>query len=146
MSTTAKDLTQEPPRSPRVRLGGYALIARAIDKGRATLNGTVGEYHFDCPLDNYLFGFKEVKGEDIKTLLSRGATDEEVVTWLNANGAAKTPAEVAAFSDAVEAARPYDNEDKKEWFAGVCQEVGIDPATHTLFDYLEVDDALVGKN
>lgn len=146
MSTTAKDLTQEPPRSPRVRLGGYALIARAIDKGRATLNGTVGEYHFDCPLDNYLFGFKEVKGEDIKALLSKGATDEEVVAWLNANGAAKTPAEVTAFSDAVEAARPYDNEDKKEWFTGVCQEVGIDPATHTLFDYLEVDDALVGKN
>ena len=30
--------------------------------------------------------------------------------------------------------------DKKDWFVGVCAEVGIDPATSTLFDYLETDD------
>jgi len=146
MSTTAKDLTQEPPRSPRVRLGGYALIARAIDKGRAALNGTAGEYHFDCPLDNYLFGFKEVKGDDVKALLAKGATDEEVVAWLDTHGAAKTAEEVTGFSDSVEAARPYDIEDKKEWFIEVCKEVDIDPAKSTLFDYLETDDALVAKS
>ena len=42
---TAKALTEEPPRSPRDRLGGYALMARMIDKGRADIQGTVGEYH-----------------------------------------------------------------------------------------------------
>lgn len=146
MSTTAKDLTKEAPRSPRVRLGGYALIARAIDKGRATLNGTVGEYHFDCPLDNYLFGFKEVKGEDVKQLLANGATDEEIVAWLDTHGAAKTAAEITAFSDAVEAGRPYDNEEKREWFIGECARIGIDPATSTLVDFLDADDALVGQS
>jgi hypothetical protein len=40
---TAKDLTKEPPRSPRVHVGGYALLARMADKGRATLNGKAGE-------------------------------------------------------------------------------------------------------
>jgi len=39
-------------------MGGYALMARMIDKGRATLNGTVGEYHFACPLDQQLFTYK----------------------------------------------------------------------------------------
>lgn len=146
MSTTAKDLTKEAPRSPRVRLGGYALIARAIDKGRATLNGTVGEYHFDCPLDNYLFGFKEVKGEDVKKLLANGATDEEIVAWLDTHGAAKTAAEITAFSDAVEAGRPYDNEEKREWFISECARIGIDPATSTLVDFLDADDALVAKS
>jgi len=146
MSTTAKDLTKEAPRSPRVRLGGYALIARAIDKGRATLNGTVGEYHFDCPLDNYLFGFKEVKGEDVKQLLANGATDEEIVAWLDTHGAAKTAAEITAFSDAVEAGRPYDNEEKREWFIGECARIGIDPAKSTLVDFLDADDALVGQS
>jgi Domain of unknown function (DUF5069) len=43
MSNNAKNLTQEPPRSPRIRLGGYLLAARMIDKGRAQLNGTLGE-------------------------------------------------------------------------------------------------------
>jgi len=56
---TAKDLTKEPARSPRTRIGGYALLARMADKGRATLNGTAGEYPFDCPLDNMLFASKE---------------------------------------------------------------------------------------
>jgi hypothetical protein len=35
----APDLTQRPPRSPRVRLGGYALLPRMLDKGRATIAG-----------------------------------------------------------------------------------------------------------
>ena len=38
-TTNALDLTQRPPRSPRVRLGGYAILARCLDKGRATLAG-----------------------------------------------------------------------------------------------------------
>jgi Domain of unknown function (DUF5069) len=56
--TTAKDLTKEAPRSPRIRIGEYALMARMIDKGRASLNGTAGEYHFACPLDQRLFSYK----------------------------------------------------------------------------------------
>ena len=58
MSTTAKNLTQEAPRSPRTRLGGYALLARAVDKGRASLEGNVGEYHFACPLDQCSLNLK----------------------------------------------------------------------------------------
>ncbi len=138
--STSKDLTKEAPSSPRLRPGGYAILARMTDKGRAALAGTTGDYHFDCPLDNYLFGFKGVKGEDVKTLLASGASDAEVVAWFNSHGEPKTEAEIAAWSDAVEAAKPYNIPEKKEWFVGVCAEVGIDPATSTLFDYLEEDD------
>jgi Domain of unknown function (DUF5069) len=66
----AKDLTKEPPRSLCQRIGGYAVLARMADKGRATLNGTAGEYHFNCPLDNMLFSFKGVQAEDVKNLLA----------------------------------------------------------------------------
>jgi hypothetical protein len=38
------DLTQRPPRSFRVRLGGFVILARMIDKGRATLSKKNGEY------------------------------------------------------------------------------------------------------
>ena len=140
--TTAKDLTTQAPSSPRVRVGGYAILARALDKGRADLAGTPGEYHYDCPLDNYLFGFKGVTGADVQKLLAAGATNEEVAAWLDANGEPKTDAEKLAWSDSVEAANPYHNPDKKDWFTGACAEAGIDPATHTLFDYLEADDRL----
>ncbi len=137
---TAKDLTLQAPTSPRTRVGGYAILARMTDKGRAHLAGKAGSYHFDCPLDNFLLGFKGVTGDDVKKLLEAGSSDEEVATWLDANGEPKTQEEITAWSDGVEAARPYDNPEKKDWFIGVCAEAGVDPATSTLFDYLEADD------
>ena len=39
MSLHTPDLTKQPPRSPRVRLGGYVVLPRMLDKGRATLAG-----------------------------------------------------------------------------------------------------------
>jgi hypothetical protein len=92
--TTPKDLTKEAPRSPRVRMGGYALMARMIDKGRATLNGTNGEYHFACPLDQMLFSFKGVATDDVKTVLASGAADDEVATWFDEHGTPKSADEI----------------------------------------------------
>jgi hypothetical protein len=136
----AKDLTKEPPTSPRVRTAGYAILARMADKGRADIAGTIDGYHFDCPLDNMLFGFKNVAGSDVRRLLESGASNEEVAAWLDANGDPKTEDEKKAWSDSVEAARPYDNPEKRDWFIEVCAEAGCDPATSTLFDFLEADD------
>ena len=39
---------------------------------------------------------------------------------MDAHGEPKTEAEKQAWSDSLEAARPYDNEEKKEWFIGIC--------------------------
>ena len=53
---SASDLTQRPPRSPRM-----------LDKSRATLAGKNGEYHYNCPLDQHLLNFI---GMDPKKLLA----------------------------------------------------------------------------
>lgn len=140
--STIKDLTKEAPRSPRVRIGVYPLLARALDKGRATLEGKNGEYHFDCPLDNFLFGFKGVKGDAVRELLVAGKSDEEIAEWLNASGTPKTNEEVTEWAASVENFHPYQDPEKKEWFIGECEKVGIDPVSSTLFDYLETDDRL----
>lgn len=136
----AKDLSKEAATSPRVRTGGYAILARMADKGRADIVGTIGDYHFDCPLDNMLFGFKGVKGADVREVLENGGTNEIVAAWLDSHGDPKTDEEKKAWSDEVENYRPYDNPEKKDWFIGVCGEAGCDPATSTLFDFLEADD------
>jgi hypothetical protein len=141
MSTTAKNLTKEAPRSPRNRLGGYVIMARMIDKGRADLAGNIGEYHFACPLDQMLFEFKGVKDEEVKKLLASGATDEQVVNWFNSHGTPKTAEEIKTWSDGLEAYRPYENPEKRDWFVGECTRNGIKPETSTLSDYLEADDA-----
>ena len=136
----SKDLTKEPPRSPRVRLGGYAILGRTLDKCRAFLTGKNGEYHFDCPLDNMLFGFKGITGDDFKAEVAKGRSDEEMVRWLDTHGEKKTPEEVRAWSDSVEAQNPYNDPEKREWFEENVRPLGLDPAKTTLFDWLEADD------
>jgi Domain of unknown function (DUF5069) len=136
----AKDLTEEPPRSPRARLGGYVILARTTDKCRAFLAGNIGEYHYDCPLDNMLFGFKGVTGDDFKAKVQSGASDEELAGWLDSNGVAKTAEEIKEWGDGVEAMNPYENPERRDWFAEQTRALGLDPATTTLFDWLEADD------
>src|SRR5438093_4314470 len=99
-----KDLIKEAPRSPRIRVGGYAILGRTLDKCRALIAGNIGEYHFDCPLDNMLFGFKGVKGDDFKAEVEKGASDQEMVKWLDTHGEMKTPDKVKRWADEVEKA------------------------------------------
>src|ERR671923_1980933 len=118
---TGKDLTKEAPRSPRVRVGGYAILGRTIDKCRALVAGNIGEYHFDCPLDNTLFGFKGVKGADFKAQIENGASDEQMVDWLNRNGQKKTPEEIKRWGEQVEADSLYNEPDKRDFFSESCR-------------------------
>src|SRR3989442_13231830 len=109
-----KDLTKESPRSPRIRVGGYAILGRTLDKCRALVAGNIGEYHFDCPLDNTLFGFKPVKGEDFKAQIENGASDQEMVEWLNRSGEKKTQEEIKRWGEEVEASSLYNDPEKRD--------------------------------
>jgi hypothetical protein len=137
---TGKDLTKEAPRSPRIRVGGYAILGRTIDKCRALVAGNIGEYHFDCPLDNTLFGFKGVKGADFKAQIENGASDQQMAEWLDANGEKKTPEEIKRWGDEAEAGSMYNDPEKREFFVEECQKLGLDPAKTTTWEWLEADD------
>jgi hypothetical protein len=137
---TGKDLTKEAPRSPKTRLGDYVILARTLDKCRALLWGNIGEYHFDCPLDNMLFGWKEVKGDDFKAEVEKGASDEDMVRWMDSHGAKKAPQEIRAWADEMMATNPYSNPEKREWFEEQVKVHGLDASKTTLFDWLDVDD------
>jgi hypothetical protein len=109
---TGKDLTREAPRSPRIRVGGYAILGRTIDKCRALVAGNIGEYHFDCPLDNMLFGFHGVTGDDFTAQIEQGASDQEMVEWLNTSGEEKAPEEIKRWAEEVEASSLYNHPEK----------------------------------
>jgi uncharacterized protein DUF5069 len=137
---TGKDLTREAPRSPRIRVGGYAILGRTIDKCRALVAGNIGEYHFDCPLDNTLFGFKGMKGDDFKAQIESGASDQEMVEWLNRNGEKKTPEEITRWGKKVETSSLYNDPEKRDFFTEATRKLGLDPAKTTTFEWLEIDD------
>jgi hypothetical protein len=127
------------PRSPHVILGGYKILSRTIDKCRAAINGTIGEYHFDCPLDNQLFSFKGIKGDDFKKFVASGASDEEIVEWVSKNGTLRTAAEIEEWNGKVSSNNYSDNADKAAWLAGEVSKAGLPKGT-TLFDWLDADD------
>lgn len=141
--TEIKDLTLQPPRSPRERIHGYVILGRAIDKCLATQTGTIGDYHFDCPLDKQIFGFKEIAAEDFHNAVTEASSEEEIANWIDQNGARRSSEEVKSWSDGMEGYYPYEDPDKKEWFEGECSKLCLDPVKTSLFDYLEADDAIL---
>ena len=139
MSLHTPDLTKFPPRSARTRLGGYVILPRMLDKGRATLTGKNGEYHYACPLDQRFLEFTGIDPEALKTQLTKG--DGEVLEWIEANAKLKrSPVEIAAWSNFNEQRAPLDV-DSREFFHGIHKQVG--PKREdiaTWFDVLDLDD------
>jgi len=114
----APDLTQRPPRSPRSRLGGYALLPRALDKGRATIAGTHGEYHFNCPLDQRLFSFTGIEAKKLLAELKKGKGDGEILEWIQANAKhQRSPWEIEQWSDFMDRRGPDSDAETLQWFA-----------------------------
>ena len=139
MSLNTPDLTKFPPRSARVRLGGYAILPRMLDKGRATVAGKNGEYHYACPLDQ---GFLEFVGIDPEALKKElGKSDTEVLAWITANAKHKrTTPEIIAWTCWQEKRSP-DNPDSREYFNGMHKAAAPERADiSTWFDVLDMDD------
>ena len=82
LSKLAPDLNTEVPRSPRVVLGGFVVAARTLDKCRALLAGTAGEYHYDCPLDNLFLNFAGITSDEFKEKVATGADDAGMAAWI----------------------------------------------------------------
>ena len=81
----ALDLSNTFPRSPRATLGGYVIAGRTLDKCRAVIACTAGDYHFDCPLDQLFLTFAGISAEDFKAVVATGADDAAVAEWIQAN-------------------------------------------------------------
>ena len=95
----APDLTKGFPHSPHAMLAGYILAKRALDKCRAELAGTVGEYHFDCPLDNMFLGFAGLKGADFKEFVATGTDDEAVAKWIEEHATKRPRIEIIKWNN-----------------------------------------------
>lgn len=94
------DLTKEYPRSPRERLLGVPMLPRTIDKARAVLSDTLGEYiygeksSFDVAVLQYL-GLSP--GEFLEGV--RESPDDAAMTrWLAVHARKTTPQEADAFA------------------------------------------------
>lgn len=141
MPLNAPDLAKQAPRSPRVRLGGYATLPRILDKGRATIAGTNGEYNYNCPMDQEFLGFAGVDAEAMKLQLAASLGDGAILAWIRQHQKhPRSNAEIAAWTLYMEHRAPALPE-LREFFNGVHQNLAPqrDDIT-TWFDLLDLDD------
>jgi hypothetical protein len=98
LADLALDLTYEFPRSPRALFAGYVIAGRMLDKCRAILNGTGGEYVYNCSLDRVFLELAWLDADHFQDFVATGASDEEVAGWIRANAKARSPGEIAAWN------------------------------------------------
>lgn len=100
------DLTKEFPRSARDKWQGVVMLGRAIDKGKATAAGTNGEYNFDCPMDQAVFGFLNIQGNQLLEAIKKSNGDAGIEDYTRAFVAAKSPEEIEQFNQQFLERRP----------------------------------------
>lgn len=138
----ASDLTQRPPRSPRSRLGGYVLLPRMLDKGRAEIAGMAGEYRYNCPLDQHVVNFIGFDPHALREQLAAGRGDGEILEWINAHAQhPRTPWEIEQWSEFQGRRGPDSDAETLQYFA---EAVGKFSKTRedirTWADLLDLDD------
>ncbi len=135
------DLTQRPPRSARVRLGGYVILPRVLDKCRAVIAGKNGDYNYACPLDQRFLTFAGVDPEALKAEVAKGKGDGELLAWIRENAAnAPTESAIAAWSHYEENRAPS-IVGVRSFYNELHSEAGKDrDDIATWFDLLDLDD------
>jgi hypothetical protein len=138
---SAPDLAQHPPRSPRVRLGGYVHLSRLLDKARASAAGKLGEFIYPCPLDKRLFSFTGIDPDAFLAAVKSGKGDTEMLAWVNEHSKpAHTAWEIETWSEWLETLGPGD----VKRHGGMAEDIerlapGRDDI-RTNFDRLDLDD------
>ncbi|HXI17714.1 MAG TPA: DUF5069 domain-containing protein [Chloroflexota bacterium] len=107
------DYTKEGsyPRSGRDMLGGVAFLARSIDKMRAHIAGTAGDYVAMRGLSQRVYDLYGLTAEQFMELVREGGDDEAVLRRLQERGTKQpTQQDIQAHNETVLSRGPQDEE------------------------------------
>lgn len=138
----ALDLRKQAPRSPRTRLGGFALLPRLLDKARADSVGAIGDYHTNCMIDQEFLSFAGVDYHELRSQLELGKSDGEIMEWVQANATEqRSPWEIEQWSDYQNRRAPKPFTEVEAYFRGVLESLSKSRSDVTTWtDLLDLDD------
>ena len=138
----APSLIDHPPRSPRVLLGGYALLPRLLDKCRADIAGQLGEYHTNCPIDQEFLDYAGIDYDALRQQVAEGLSDGELLDWIKENASiSRTPWEIEQWSSYQNQRAPEPNTDLSAYFLEVLASHNKSRGdVRTWVDLLDLDD------
>lgn len=76
------DLTKQFPRAGEQILAGYPWLPRMIDKCRAYIEGTLGDYIFPCPIDMQVLNELNATEDEFEAAVRDAETDREILQRL----------------------------------------------------------------
>jgi len=142
LKSVARDLSKQPPRSPREKLGGYIIAARLLDKCRAHLNGTAGEYNFAHFMDNLFFDFTGIEAQTFKTFVASGASDEAVAQWIQEHSKQQDRLAIAKWNNQLLDATPKTMPDRFQLYMEdyIDQHVPKHRPVYHVFDIFDLEE------
>jgi uncharacterized protein DUF5069 len=127
----------------RVKLEGYVHLARMIDKCRAVLAGTEGEYIYPCPMDDRLMEFAGITADQFTAAVKAHPTDEGVADWFRKTAKPHIPAELDEWNDKMLKRGPSTPE-KQEYFNKLRD--AVDPSRTDLIAWADLQDLEEGRH
>ena len=137
------DLRTRFPRSMRATLAGHVHVARMIDKCRAVLAGTEGEYLYPCPMDERLLQFAGMTSEQFTAAVKANPTDAGVEAWFRQTARPHPPAELDAWNQHLLARGPSSAE-SAERFRRYLN--AVDPSRIDITAWADLQDLEEGRH
>lgn len=136
------DLTKTYPRSVRDKFAGVVQIGRTIDKARAYEAGTVGEYHYDCPMDKAVFEFLGIDDHAAFAKRAASSSDADLEKWLeDAYVSKKSKAEIDRWNADWLEHGPERGSESEKHFLELRESIAPGRAdVHTWADLLDLDE------
>jgi hypothetical protein len=136
------DLRKDFPRSMKFKLAGHVHLARMIDKCRAVLARTEGEYIYPCPMDERLMEFVGMTSDQFTAAVKAHSTDAGVVKWFEQTAQPHQPAELEEWNQKLLARGPSSPESAarfKKYLAAV------DPSRTDITAWSDLQDLEEGR-
>lgn len=133
-------------RSPRVRLGGYVILPRLIDKVRLHAEGLLPESYVPfllrpgLPLDGRFLAFTGIQPEALRQAVCSIDDDEAILVWVTEAAPPHDPQEIEAWSDGLERLRP--DRALARFLTRLSPELAtqVEFTQHPLFDLIDMDE------
>lgn len=133
------DLTKTYPRSVREKILGLVQLPRAIDKGKAKAHGNLGEYAYDCPMDQAVFTFLDMNGDELLSVIKNAKSDAEIEAYAKQFIDEKSPEEIERWNHEWLTRKPEGS--SLEYFLKLRSEVAPDRTDVTSWaDLLDLDE------
>jgi hypothetical protein len=117
------------------------MLARTTDKAKAVAHGNVGEYHYNCPMDQGVFSFLGIDQAAFLDVVKNAKSDAEIDAYVKTFAEKKSPAEIAAFNEHFLASKPEPGSQAEGSFLSLRNAVAPDRTDVTLWaDLLDLDE------